>query len=154
MYFPDLTELHLPGFEHFSQLVAIGWLESGHEFPRGDVNRQFVHKLADLLINPWQPATAMGRHSCGFCRLTGGPSSFRLDDAAYASEVSMGISNLWLPADGFLYVAPSLILHYMDAHGYVPPGEFQAAVMACPTMRSINYLKALLKNGPNGLYRP
>ncbi|AMV29564.1 hypothetical protein VT84_34535 [Gemmata sp. SH-PL17] len=64
----------------------------------------------------------------------------------------MGVSNLWLPGDGFLFVAPSLILHYMDAHEYSPPDEFQEAVRACPPMRSMAYLKALLKNGPKELF--
>ena len=55
----------------------------------------------------------------------------------------MGISKLWLPDDGIVYVAPSLILHYIDAHGYSPPVEFREAVIACPPMRSIDYLKAI-----------
>lgn len=118
---------------------------------RGEVGEAFVRKLAELLVNPWQPAVAAGRHSCGFCRLTGGPASFRFGNLANSSEVRLGVSNLWLPADAFLFVAPSLILHYMDAHGYAPPDEFQAAVMACPPMRSMDYLKALLKNGPKEL---
>lgn len=62
----------------------------------------------------------------------------------------MGVFNLFIPGDGVLYVAPSLILHYMDAHGYGPPKEFQASVMSCPPMRSMDYLKAVLKNGPKG----
>ena len=32
-----------------------------------------------------------------------------------------------------------------------PPREFQEAVLACPQMRSIDYLKAILANGPNGI---
>lgn len=62
----------------------------------------------------------------------------------------MGTSNLFVPAEGFLYVAPSLILHYMDAHDYSPPVDFQRAVMACPAMRSMEYLKAVIENRPQG----
>lgn len=58
---------------------------------------------------------------------------------------------MFIPGDGILYVAPSLILHYLDAHGYQAPVEFQSAVMNCPPMRSMNYLKAILKNGPKGI---
>jgi hypothetical protein len=67
------------------------------------------------------------------------------------SVVQVGVTNVWIPADGFLYVAPSLVLHYIDAHGYSPPFEFQAAVVACPPMRQMDYLKAILKNGPKGI---
>jgi hypothetical protein len=53
------------------------------------------------------------------------------------------ISRLSIPA----YVAPELILHYIDQHGYSPPAEFQQAVLDCPTMRSVAYLQAILKLG-------
>jgi hypothetical protein len=151
MHIPDLTPFSFLASVEDSRLLAVGWLEPGHEFPCGEVETDFVCKLADLLVNPWQPAVAMGRHKCGFCRLTGGPSVFRVGNLASTSEVRIGVSNLWLPADGFLFVAPSLILHYMDSHDYSPPAEFQKAVMACPPMRSMEYLKAILKNGPKGI---
>jgi hypothetical protein len=148
MHYPDLSPIWLPPSASSSKLLAVGWLEPGHDYRLGEVRTEFVLKLVDLLVNPWQPAIAMGRHPCGFCRLSGGPPSFRFENLAISSEVRIGISNLWVPADGFLFVSPSLILHYMDAHGYSPPDEFQMAVMACPQMRSMDYLKALKKHGP------
>lgn len=151
MYYPDLNLIWWPPAPKSAKLLAVGWLKPGHDFRHGEVDDEFIRKLADLFVNPWQPAIAAGRHSCGFCRLTGGPASFRLGNQASCSEIPMGVSNLWLPADGVLFVAPSLILHYMDAHGYSPPDEFRAAVMSCPPMRSMGYLKALLKNGPKEL---
>jgi hypothetical protein len=151
MYYPDLTPIWLPPAPNYAKLLAVGWLQPEYDYRHGPVDEKFVGNLVDLLVNPWQPAIAMGVHPCGFCRLSGGPASFRLGNHAGSSEVRMGVSNLWLPADGFLFVAPSLILHYMDAHGYSPPDDFQAAVMACPPMRSTDYLKALLKNGPKEL---
>ena len=76
-------------------------------------------------------------------------------------------NNLWFPtrnggqkhfdwtsvasADGFVYVAPSLILHYIDSYRYSPPVAFQEAVISYPPMRSMEYLKAILKNGPKGI---
>jgi hypothetical protein len=152
MHYPDLTPILLPPSPDSTKLLAVGWLEPGYDYRHGEFAEDYIRKLVELLVNPWQPAMTMGRHSCGFCRLSGGPASFRLGNQADNSEVQMGVSNLWLPAEGFLYVAPSLILHYMDAHGYSPPNEFQAAVMACPPMRSMAYLKALLKNGPTELF--
>jgi hypothetical protein len=151
MHIPDLTPYSSHGSEDESRLISVGWLDPEHDFNTGEVGHELVRKLADLLVNPWQPAIVMGFHQCGFCRLSGGPTSFRIRNLASGPEVSMGLANLWLPANGFLYVAPSLILHYMDSHGYSPPAEFQEAVMACPPMRSIEYLKSILKNGPKGI---
>lgn len=150
MYHPDLTPLPFPPFDS-GKFVAVGWLESGYDFQQGEAELEFVRKLAELLHDPWQPAVTAGRHACGFCRLTGGPTSFQIDHPGSRLSVEMGVANLWLPADGFLYVAPSMILHYMDAHGYSPPDAFQKAVSACPPMRSMAYLRAVLKNGPKGL---
>ncbi len=138
----------MPPFESSSKLIAVGWLEPGHEYRHGEVGQKFLRSVAALLVDPWQPGIWMGRQSCGFCRFTGGPPVFRCGSPANSLEVQMGVSNLWLPADGFLYVAPSLILHYLDSHGYAPPAEFQEAVFACPPMRSMEYLKAILKHGP------
>jgi hypothetical protein len=59
----------------------------------------------------------------------------------------MGFKNVFVPGDAKIYVAPELILHYIDRHGYAPPGEFQQAVLDCPTMRSVAYLRAILKLG-------
>ena len=42
------------------------------------------------------------------------------------------------------YIARELP-HYIDAHEFQPPPEFQRAVMSCPPMRSMEYFKAILK---------
>lgn len=151
MHIPDLADYQLSSSGEASKLVAVGWLEAGHEFQVGDVDPQLIRKLIELLKNPWEPAVAGGHHACSFCRFSGGPASFRFGKMPSEPEVRIGSSNLWIPADGILYVAPSLILHYMDSHQYSPPMEFQRAVMNCPPMRSTPYLKAILTNGPSGL---
>lgn len=105
-----------------------------------------MRKLAELLVVPWQPVITMGKHDCPFCRFTGGPADFSFEGL----DVQLGVRNIFIPADGFLFVAPSLILHYIDSHGYSPPSEFQQAVVACPPTRSMEYLRAIVKNGPKG----
>jgi hypothetical protein len=42
-------------------------------------------------------------------------------------------------------VAPGGILHYVEAHNYLPPEEFRRAVLECPPMTSRAYLAALLR---------
>jgi hypothetical protein len=85
-------------------------------------------RLVELLKQPWEPAIAMGFHRCDLCLYDGPP----------------GKRNLYVPAAGAVFVAPELVTHYMNAHGYRPPDEFCAAVLACPPMRSMTYFKALL----------
>ncbi|MEM9069790.1 MAG: hypothetical protein AAGE52_14855 [Myxococcota bacterium] len=83
-----------------------------------------------------------GWHRCTLCRFghVGTVTYGRL-------QVSVGASNLFVPADARIYVAPSLIVHTIDAHGYRPPEEFLEAVRACPPMSSMAYKRALLAAG-------
>jgi hypothetical protein len=69
----------------------------------------------------------MGYHECDLC----------------LSERKGGITNLFIPGDGFLYVCPELILHYINDHQYSPPVEFCEAVLACAPMNSSDYLKVV-----------
>jgi hypothetical protein len=145
-YYPDQSPCDYFGPEEAERLLAIGWLDSPSPFNKGSVDPRFLKKLAELLVAPWQPAVTMGKHDCTFCRFTGGPAAFSFGGL----DVPLGVSNVFIPADGFLFVAPSLILHYIDSHRYSPPSEFQQAVLVCPPMRSMEYLRAIVENGPKG----
>jgi len=145
-HYPDLSACRYFSIDNEDKLIAVGWLDPDFEFTRGDVDPDVVAALCSFCVNPWEPAALMGCHDCGYCRFTTGMRTF-----TYNHTVMLGSSNLFIPADGFLFVAPSLILHYIDAHGYAPPREFCEAVVKCPPMRSMDYLKAILKHRPRGL---
>ena len=118
---------------------AVGWLDRGRAFSTGPVAEEFFAALVRLCVNPWQPAAAAGRHPCTLCRFSGGPATL-----VYCSmKVTLGSANVFVPASDCIYMAPSLIIHYVDAHDYQPPAVFQRAVTACPEMRSMAYLKQL-----------
>lgn len=64
------------------------------------------------------------------------------------NKVQIGSASLLVPNQaGKIFVTPSLVAHYIDAHGYVPPEEFQRAVLECPPMGSLSYRRALLERG-------
>jgi len=88
-----------------------------------DPGRQSLRSFAD----PWQPAVAGGAHRCEFC-----PSR---SDGRFTG----GSRNIWIPAESIVYVAPELVLHYIEAHAYCPPDGFIAAVLACPQQGSDAY---------------
>lgn len=142
-YFKDLTPLAGSPLES-SACLAAGWLEPEYAYPQGPLQPFVVERLIELLVDPWQPFADMGTHDCGFCRLTGGPCQFTYGN----TSIQMKVNNLFVPSEQHVFVAPSLILHYMDAHQYCPPQEFQEAVLACPPMRSVAYLKAIRKIVP------
>ncbi len=147
-HYADLTPCDYFTPDHDGKLVAVGWLARGHDFPRGDVASAFIARLHHLLVNPWQPCLAMGRHSCDFCRVSGGPGQFTLNNV----PAILGATNLFVPTNDRLFVAPSLILHYIDAHDYMPHPDFCDAVMACPEMRSMDYLRLVRTVAPPALF--
>jgi hypothetical protein len=141
-HFPDLSSLGgLGSWEPVP--LAIGWLDPSVPYATGAVSPACFSALVRLLVDPWQPAAAGGSHRCGFCRFSGGPGELRHDGLS----VRLGASNLFVPSGTIAYCAPSLVLHYIDAHGYCPPEPFFAAVLACPEMRSVAYLRALRAAG-------
>jgi hypothetical protein len=146
-HYADLTPCGYFGVDYAPGLRSIGWLEKEHPYNRGPVSPEFTTALKSLLIAPWQPFVFAGFHRCRFCRITGGPSTF---PTITGTEIQLGGNNLYIPGDGFLYVAPSTIIHYIDAHEYAPPDEFQIAVLNCPEMRSMPYLKLIRANAPPG----
>ena len=127
-WYEDLSPFTDFGPSCGSCLQAIGWLERGRPFPTGPVDAAIYTGLVELLRHPWEPIVTMGLHRCDLC-LYDGPAGNR---------------NLYVPAESVAFVCPELVAHYMNAHGYRPPDVFCAAVLACPEMRSVPYLKAIL----------
>lgn len=118
------------------RLRAVGWLEPEHAYARGPVDRAFVFTLASLFVGVREFACAAGRHQCRLCRFSHETAPFQIDGLT----VRMGASNLLVPAGEFAFMAPSLVLHYLDAHEYSPPAPFVEAVLQCPPTDSREYL--------------
>jgi hypothetical protein len=132
------------------RLIAVGWLASpGPSSVPATADEALIERLVELLRDPWQPAVAVGRHRCAACVYSGGPSHF----SYRGSAVAIGTNNLYVPAAELVYVCPSSIVHSMDSHGYTPPSEFRSAVLACPPMRSMEYLRRVREFGLHRLGR-
>jgi len=141
-YFDDMTPCTY--FNRWQdRLVAIGWLEPGKNYQKGDVKEEFFSILVKMLIRPWQPFAAAGHEPCGFCRFSHGQAKLRYMD----TEISLGGTNLFVPDSGRVFVAPSMVAHYIDSHDYQPPLEFQAAVLRLGNTTSIEYLRILKESG-------
>jgi len=149
--------------EWIDKLLAVGWLESGHEYPTGKVPPEVIHQLIVMLDQPWLPVVIPGYHNCSLCpdpdegaphEGSGGlsqeshglkrlPPTYSRTLSYQHYSVTMGAMNLFLPGNGVIYAAPSLILHYILQHQYAPPLPFQEAVLNCPPMRSPKYFEAM-----------
>jgi hypothetical protein len=141
VYYPDLTRLDYFPVGETTILKAVGWLSIGQDFKTGQVSHIFFERLQELMKFAWQPFQSMGVHLCELCQF------------AEYEQTPCGNKNLFIPFDGVIFVAPELILHYVNAHHYLPPQIFIDAVMQCPEMGSMAYKKAVLANGGRGLSR-
>lgn len=48
-----------------------------------------------------------------------------------------------IPSTTCVYVAPDLVVHYVEQHQYSPPTEYIAAVLTCPEQSSDAYVDLL-----------
>jgi hypothetical protein len=152
MWIDDLTRAETIGGP--AGLVYVGWLDDGYPFPLGSVDHGFFARLHALCRNPWRPPHTPATSPlpfCPLCRFSNGPPYVRYEN----SEAATGqYPPVYVPGHQVVYVAPPSILHYIDAHQYLPPRPFLEAVNHCPEMRSGPYLRALVANGPRQLFHP
>jgi hypothetical protein len=126
MFFADLTPYTyglLPKQQPWKDVLNVGWLSCEHPFTTGELSSSFSHILQCLIswpvFDPIDTGIAMGYHGCEFCSPLG------------AEEPASGTGELWVPGAGrLIYVAPTLVAHYVEAHRYLPPQEFIEAVLA------------------------
>jgi hypothetical protein len=107
-------------------VLLVGWKKS---IPTAEA--LFPFRLLISLSGKWrayQPVLFMGIHECTLC-----PKDSR----------KVGYRNLLIPTRHLLYVAPELIIHYIEDHGYQPPKEFIGAVLKCPEQESADYMELL-----------
>src|SRR5262245_55142707 len=114
-YFPDMgcESLVVAGYH----VRAIGWLHPSHPYTKGEVLAEFLSRLKELTARGGDSAEALyfgalgGFHTCEFC------------------GQAHGIGNFGVPSGDLLFVAPEMIVHYIEEHGYIPPAEFVEAVL-------------------------
>jgi hypothetical protein len=122
-YYPDLSPYeYLPGQP---EMINIGWLAAGHAFEVGPVPAVVLKQL--LVLADDQANVTRGIHRCDFCDVD---DMVSMEAPVEGGLVHLGMGELHVrSAEGLTYSAPSLIVHYISAHGYQPPSEFQQAIM-------------------------
>ncbi len=129
----------------------IGWLDDQHEFNRGPAPAGFTDALHRCALRPVQ--LTRGLHRCQLC----GGSPFEQHVARY-HDLELGLGNGEIRVrgtDGVEFAAPTLVVHYVVEHQYLPPAPFVDAV--CERAKQIHVvygdvLDALRALGPDGQY--
>jgi hypothetical protein len=117
-WFPDMArESMVAAGDH---VRAVGWLGAKQPYTQGPVPPDFVARLREFARLSGVSAEVLhfgyfrGFHTCEFCGR------------------NRNSYNFGVPAGDVLFVAPAMIGHYVERHGYAPPAEFIAAVAASP----------------------
>lgn len=123
--YEDLTSYSYTDSE--TPMINIGWLGADKPFETGEVDPRVLPALMRWAV---EPANLMrGSHTCEFCRAEA-PIMIRVpgirDGRAFLGNGEIHVQG----SDGTIYAAPTLIVHYIEAHGYRPPGSFIDAVLA------------------------
>jgi hypothetical protein len=118
-YYADLTPYN---YHHYSEKeFNIGWLQKDQDFPKGEVPEGFLDKLKKY--SEFKMFQTKGWHNCDFC-----------EENAHGSNEIRVVSK-----DIKIYACPMLIIHYIEAHKYLPPQEFIDAVMTGPEPGTDDY---------------
>jgi hypothetical protein len=122
--YPDLSPYqYTPGTD--GNVVNVGWLGRESKFVAGSLDKRFRFELRKRAENPIN--VMRGWHDCELCDAE---SPIRIGPlAGVHGHISLGTGELWVTGDkGVIYAAPTLIVHYVEDHGYVPPAAFVSAL--------------------------
>lgn len=126
-YFADGSRYaFLPGEE---EAINVGWLDAEHAFTVGKVPTGLLEALSKQCRQ--RVRQTRGFHLCQLCArsaASGPPEPLRVRDSE--GEFVVGSAEIRVPsADGTVYAAPDMVVHYVSAHGYQPPDAFCRALM-------------------------
>jgi hypothetical protein len=128
-WFPDMGHKSMVAVG--DHIRAVGWLHPDHPFPQGQVSAEFIARLRKFVQSGCRCADElywgvfMGFHTCEFC------------------QKARGLRNLGVPAGQVLFVAPEMVVHYVEQHRYAPPAEFVSAVLVSPLPGTPEYRVAV-----------
>lgn len=171
MYYKDLTyyrthrSLKRPHFLIYKKIRNIGWLTSDTPFPQGKVSDKFYNKLLEIFRNEFTNIiqwTVNEEYATGInftfnetsgrpvpCPLCGQqivlqPGVVDLTSPSSENAYVLGRSALAIPSvnGAQFYAFPSLLLHSIREHGYLPPQEFIRSVEALVLQPNYDVLEA------------
>src|SRR5258708_24516504 len=115
-YFSDLSEYsYSPSDE---PMLNVGWLGREGIFETGNIDAGILDELVRLASDPVN--VMRGLHDCEFCDME---SPVRVpSDYSVKGFASLGTGEIRVKGEGDRwYVAPTLLLHYIQSHRYLPP---------------------------------
>lgn len=127
MHFPDLSLYSYYQPQSFADVLNVGWIGRGQAFPVGKASHDFLDKLK-LLIREGSHFEVNRMRSVHPCNVCGERDFATLNSRA---GIPVGAAEIWVPrVGGGFFASPSMILHYVMDHNYLPPDSFIDSVLA------------------------
>jgi hypothetical protein len=115
-------------------LVAVGWLDAGMPFTRGELPAEFVDRLREKCRTPVR--RTRGLYHCTFCPRpaeTDWPPPTQIVNSE-GGDFVVGSAEIRVEGpSGARYASPDMIIHYVEEHFYRPPVDFIAGVLREPS---------------------
>jgi hypothetical protein len=139
-YVADLTST--------GHLKLVGYLSGRHSFVTGMTSEAVFDRLVVLEEHPF--LFACGYFNCDIGGCGRNPRSLESQPTLRYKErtLFLGDTDIYVPGEDVVYVAPSLILHYIQHHRYQPPSCFVEAGLNCPEPLSEEYCAAITPIAP------
>ncbi|WP_143660363.1 hypothetical protein [Streptomyces sp. JHA26] len=119
-HYPDLSP-YTYGSTSRTRL-NVGWLDREHPFAVGLAPAGLISALVRHAREPIN--VQRGMHFCNLC-----PSFHVARKNTTREDLFIGSGEILVAGcEGKMYVSPLMIIHYVEAHGYLPPEEFCIAV--------------------------
>lgn len=120
----DLTKYsHMVEPYEFDNVLNVGWIDPRGSFPIGVVSAPIKEALLNIAFGRFaaKPVVEPNR-APPVCPACGGAVRIEREGRILTD------SELWIPAEGKTYASPILVIHYIEAHNYLPPQEFLDAI--------------------------
>lgn len=121
--------------------LAVGWLKRGQNFPTGPTPPDFVGKL---LAYCFEVHTINHQRRTTPCAVSGDCPRVIPPEKRGQQLARFGEAEIRVIGESDIYAAPTLIYHYVVAHGYRPPEPFIEAVCRGPAAGSAEH-RALIR---------
>lgn len=129
-YYADLTEYVY--LDSDVPMRNVGWLDRDHDFPCGRSDPATVEAL--VVAAQTTRHQTRGYHECELCwwrPADDRPYPFVMNVPGSDVRLTLGSAEIHATgADGTVYAAPDLVVHYVVTHDYLPPAAFVSAVLA------------------------
>jgi hypothetical protein len=111
--------------------LAAGWLDTTQPFAKGRIPAALHDKLAWSCVNA-KVAQTRGFHECTLCP-PASPGSYGTHFVQVGDrKFLLGSAEIRITSGALLYAAPTLVLHYVVDHDYLPPPEFVDGLLRLP----------------------